>query len=312
MSSRATALLLVVVMAGCRQEGETGPGDAGVDGGDVAASGLPEVLVGTWNLRNFSEHGPLEWRLDDIRDKILELDLDLLAVQELRVIEGTGGDTRQAFDALVDELPGYDGIHNPWNPSDTVVGLVYRTASVSVISSQALFQDDWYAFPRDPLEARILVTKEGDSVEFTVIVLHLKAYSDAESFDRRRDACEKLEGYLSGLDGPVTLILGDLNDNPYDPYSENAFADTFLFAEPEYYFVTMALPPESSTSTGWYHIVDGVRIDGEFIDHAIATGDLHRMFRRMTPRIVAVPESQYDEWTDSYSDHFPVVVEFDP
>ncbi len=302
----------------------TQPGDAGTAGGGAGtagggAGGTPDgsagaagqdlsFTAGTWNLHNFSKYGENEWRLADIADKIAELDTDLLAVQELKVKDGTQGQPPQAWDKLLELLPDYSGIHNPWNTYDTTVGLLYRTATTSILSSQELFDLDSWAFPRPPLEAEVRLQKGSEVFEFYVIVLHLKAFGD--SVDRRRAACQKLTEYLAAKDQPRYLVIGDLNDDPYDHPTYNSFVDTFLDTEPAYYFVTAALPPESVTSVGYYHWVGSQKITGEFLDHAIVTGALWSGFGTITPTIISVPEGQYGSWETSYSDHFPVLVDF--
>jgi len=293
--------------------GESGGGAATGGGGATggsSASDIPPVSAATWNLHNFSRYGPNEWRLDDIAAMIETLDVDVLAVQEIKVAEGTEGDPPQAWDALLDELEGYDGVHNPWQSYDTCVGLLTKSATTTVLDWTTLFPNNSWAFPRPPLEATVRVDKGEQSIELRVIVLHLKAFAD--SVDRRRAACQKLDEYLREEPAPEVLIIGDLNDDPYDPPADNSFVDTFLDAEPDYHFITHSLPPESVTSVSWYHWVGNEKITGEFLDHAIATGSLLDRFSTATPTIVSVPESQYDDWEDTHSDHFPVVVDFVP
>ena len=291
--------------------GSTGSaGAAAGGGGSTAAPTLPDVLIGSWNLHNFSKYGDKEFRLSDIAAKVDALAADVLTVQELKVAEGTAGEPPQAFDALLAALPNHLGTHNPWNSFDSTVGVIYDTRTTSVLDQSTLFEGDSYAFPRPPLEVRVEVSKQGASTELSLIVLHLKAFGD--SVDRRRDACKKLVAYLDGKSQPAYLVIGDLNDDPYDPAASNSFTGTFLDNEPAYYFLTAQLPPESVSSLGYYHYVDGKKITGEFLDHAIATEALFNRFATVTPSIDALPESQFDSYESDYSDHFPLLVSFTP
>ena len=140
-----------------------------------------------------------------------------------------------------------------------------------------------------------------------MIVLHLKAFGD--SVDRRRAACEKLDTYLSTVPEKAVIVLGDLNDDPYDPPADNSFVGTFLDAAPTYHFVSAALPPESVTSLGYYHFVDGMQIDGEFLDHIILTNALTQTYGAPLPTIDAVPEAQRAQFESALSDHFPVLLD---
>lgn len=289
--------------------GSTGSGSRGA-GGHSPQGLVPTVRIGTWNLHNYSTYGVTEYRTGDIASEIERIDADVLGVQELKVTDGTAGEAPQAWDVLLDELEDYEGLHNPWNSFDTTVGLFYKPSTTTVIASRALFDDDSYAFPRPPLEVEIEIEKDDLSVTTRVIVLHLKAFSD--SVDRRRAACDKLDTYLREAPDARVILLGDLNDDPHDPPADNAFAGTFLDAAPHYRFLTQALPPESVTSLGYHHFVDGVQIDGEFLDHFIVTGALADDFSQRAPVIQSVPESERSAFAQSHSDHFPVVLDLSP
>lgn len=305
-------ILVLLAVAGCGGGGQPGVVDGGVaaDAGapDAAWGPAPVVRIGTWNLKNFSDFGTEEFRIPDIAARIDELDLDLIALQELKPGEDIPIGDPQAFDALLDALPTMDGVHYAWRDFDTSVGLAYDPATVELVSWDALFTQDNWAFPRPPLRARVRVHKDGRSIELVLIVLHLKAFGD--SLDRRRLACERLDELMRHSPDRY-VVLGDLNDSPHDAPADNAFTATFLDAEPDYYFVTASLPPETVSSTGWYHYVDGVAITGEFLDHVIVTDLVARRFD-MLPTVHAVPEAQFDAYEDQYSDHFPVVVELKP
>jgi endonuclease/exonuclease/phosphatase family metal-dependent hydrolase len=268
----------------------------------------PPMTIGTWNLHNFSKYGLNEWRLPDISAKVQELDVDVLAVQELKIDEMATDESQQAWTGLIDSLDDYEGIHAPWETNDTTVGMLYRSSTVELLESKVLFPFDWQPFPRPPLEAKLSIKRDGKSIELTVIVLHLKAFKD--SVDRRREACKKLDEYIQKSGNKQTIVIGDFNDDPYDAPAQNSYVDTFLDTEPGYYFVTATLPPETVTSTGYYHWVNGQKITGEFLDHAIVTGELYDLYGSITPAVVAQPQSQFAAWKKSYSDHFPVLVTF--
>ena len=316
-------LLIAVLVAGCRGSAtsqravftkpDAGPTvtDAGADLGPPAPTGPPRVVVGAWNLHNFSKYGTAETRVAAIASEIAALDVDALGVEELKLLNDTDATGPQAWDALLEALPGFGGVHAPWSTfGDTTVGLIYREATTTVIASETLFIGDTQPFPRPPLRVDLTVTKEGRTSTFAVIVLHLKAFQD--SVDRRREACQKLRDYVQAQAEKRFVLIGDLNDDPYDLPSENSFDKTFLGAEPDYVFVTASLPPETVTSTGYFHKVGGQTYTGEFLDHAIVTGDLYDDFQTVAPLVVAKPEAEFDAWTAATSDHFPLIVTFQP
>lgn len=276
---------------------------------DIVEPALPELTIASWNLHNFSRWGTSEYRIDEIASIIEDIQPDVLALQELRIDEDTDGSPPQAWDALLDLLPQYDGVHAQWSTYDTVVGLLYRTETVQLQAWDTFFEDESYAFPRDPLLAELLIGQESRQIAVDVIVIHLKAFSD--SSERRVEACNQLHQFVQERDNQNIVIIGDFNDDPYDTGSSNVFTGTFLNPELDYRFVTATLPPESVTSTGYYHWVDGVRIDGEFLDHAVITTTLYDAYASVTPSIYDIPVSM-DDWEDDYSDHIPIIVDFEP
>ncbi len=63
---------------------------------------------------------------------------------------------------------------------------------------------------------------------------------------------------------------------------------------------------------GYFHYVGDERVRGEFLDHLVVHGDLADLYSDLVPEVRGVPPWQYDDWEDSRSDHFPVVVDFAP
>ena len=270
----------------------------------------PEMVVGTWNLKNFSPYGTSEFRLEDIAAKIEQLAPDVLAIQEIKVKEGSEGEGEQAWGALLDELEGYEGLVNPWNPMDSVVGLLYDPSVVTVLAWKTLFEGEWWPFPRAPLEATLRLTRDGKQVTFKVIVLHLKAFP--EGAERRREACEDLDAYLSGLSSPTAIVIGDFNDNPHDGLDDNVFMTSLQDHAPTYDFVTADMPVGTVTSLGYYHVVDGQVVTGEFLDHAVVTERFALSYETIDAQVVSRPPEDYEWYESTYSDHFPVLVHFTP
>jgi endonuclease/exonuclease/phosphatase family metal-dependent hydrolase len=295
------SLLVLAVLTGC-------PVGSGPD--PEPPEGPPPVTVATWNLHNFSDYGADEWRIPDLVEYVSALEFDVLAVQELLPDED-GSDAPSAFDLLMEQT-GLEGVHNPFRSFDTSVGLVVNPATTSILSTELLFDDDTWAFPRPPMYARVAVVgPDGRTTEFGVVSLHLKAHGD--DHERRRLACEALATWAEEQEPRDILLIGDLNDDPYDdPDEHNVFSGTLLGTEPDWRFLTSGLPPESVTSTGWYHVVDGVEITGEFIDHAVARGELMDRFTSSQASILGLPEQDFEAWRADYSDHFPVVIDLIP
>ena len=260
------------------------------------------LTLATWNLDNFSVKGEHEPRLQAIANEIIALDADLIAVQELKVPVPSDGSVEDAFSSLDALLPDHTAIHGAWNALDTTVGILFRGSRLELIHSKQIFKNDWFAFPRPPLQATFRSQPSGE--EFTVIVLHLKAFQEGE--ERRRDACIKLDAYIRAQAEQEHVVLGDFNDDPFDDLSTNVFEGSFLTPDGFYDFTGKDLPPTSVTSTGWYHYVGDDNIKGEFIDHVLLTHGMGEAWDREKPVIHGVPEAEFEAWIDYSSDHFPV------
>lgn len=270
----------------------------------------PPLTLATWNLRNYSELGPADSRTEAIARTLLELDADVIGLQEIKPEADTGGAGRQAWHALLDLLPEYEGARVDWDDFDTVVGIVWRPDALSMLSWEAVMEANHHAFPRAPLEARFRVGRGAAGFSLAALVLHLKAFGD--SLDRRQAACRQIRDYVAGRQDKRYVLLGDLNDSPFDPEESNAFAGTLLDQAPTWQFVTARLPVESVSSLGYFHYVGDERVRGEFLDHVVVHGDLFDLYSDVVPEIVSVPPWEYDAWEESRSDHFPVVVDFVP
>ena len=141
----------------------------------------------TWNIENFPQFSST---VETVGRIIKALDVDLYAIQEIT-------DTT-AFRALLAELPEYDGFFSEdeysWGYLKT--GIIYKRAVISVSQRRQLFEDDWYAFTRSPLETHVVAQRNGLRFDFVLIVMHLKAGGDTDDFNRRREAVETLKTYL--------------------------------------------------------------------------------------------------------------------
>ncbi len=292
---------------------ELPPTDAALDAGpELPAGPAPPLTVATWNLRKFSPFGAGEKRLANIAAQIAALNADVVGLQEIEARELSDGSPPQAWDALLDALPAYDGVHVPYNLQDSVVGLLVRRDTVRILAAKPLFVGDWWPFPRAPLDATLLVQKPEGTIVVHVVVLHLKAFGDPASFGRRREACQKLNAFLGGKPDTRYILVGDFNDSLLDPPAENTFFGTLLDAEPTWTIPTAALPEATVSSTSWFHFVDGEEVRGELIDHVIVDETVTLAYPSLTAEVVARPVAEYDQWTDGWSDHFPVLLHLGP
>lgn len=199
--------------------GGAGTVDAGVDGG-------LSVTIGCWNIDWFADppqaDGGFLGPRDNARQQANVLtvlrskpEVDLWGIEE---VVGTS-----EFTSVVSSLTGYSAVLATDVPSGTFyygaaeqkVALVYRTSKVTVLSAQLILTTSGYQFGgRPPLEVNVRVAGNGATRDLFVIVLHMKAYADLDSYNRRLAAAAALKSYLDTTRAAEqVMVIGDWNDD---------------------------------------------------------------------------------------------------
>ena len=244
----------------------------------------PELRLWTWNVRHFPLTGTTVERVAGAMD---ELGAEVVGFQEV--------DSVPAFDQLVGQLPGWEGVTGEVG-FDTRVALTYRSDRLRVLEVEDLFVDDSYRFPRPPLAVTFEAVGAVGTRAFTVVVVHLKAMTDAASQERRRQAVVELERWMEARrgDGRAILVVGDWNDEVTDAPTDNVFSP---FLDDAGY---VALTLESARQGGYSYVPYR-----RFLDHVIGNQAAvsHFLARRAQP--LALDQSM-PGYLSEISDHRPV------
>jgi endonuclease/exonuclease/phosphatase family metal-dependent hydrolase len=244
---------------------------------------VPDLKMATWNLKTFplSPSAPVL-----AADVIEDLDLDLVAVQELW--------TPNALEALLAALDGYDGVIYPGGMGETHrLGFVWRTDVLELEWSEELLPGD-ESFPREPVHGRF--TTVGGAMDFSAITVHLKAGLSSADEERRVQAAADLEDYVSHtlrVDETEVVILGDFNEAMSDPRSDEVFG---VFETAGYQHLTADLPADDASFIPSGVTLDHVVVTGEFAD---AVGD-----QVQVPHV----DENVPQYLELVSDHRPVVL----
>lgn len=270
------------------------PNDAGfVDLGTrlVQEPRADDLTVMTWNLERF----PLtSTTARVVREQLVRFGVDVIGVQEI--------EDPEVFQALIDSTPGYDGF-DAWDDTGfTRVGMMYRTARVTVDDIETIYRDDPWAFPRSPLTARITTTATVP-FDFTFVVLHLKARGDSESRARRKAASRSLHRWITekiraGEDDDF-VVVGDLNDRLTDERDDNVFL-AFLDAPERYRFVTM---PHAEAGDHTFLPF------ANMIDHILITAGAEDELVEGQTKVLHL-ENDVRRYEELVSDHIPVIARF--
>ena len=256
------------------------------------------VDILTWNIEWFAKNG--QSTIDEVAQIVSDLDGDLFGVQEIASVDD--------FNQLLSQLPGWDGILSPHTYNDGTyqkVGLLFNANEVTVHSWQLLFEDDSYAFPRPAMEFTVTVSEGNHTFDFKLIVVHLKAYSDEDSEQRRRAAIDSLKNYIDGqlaLGGEQDFILlGDFNDHLEDPVEDNVF-QVMLDDTATYTFLTEPLAGVQGSYIGYE--------EPNLIDHICVTSDALDEYGEAGNTEVLYLDNQNSSYESTVSDHRPVLSQF--
>lgn len=257
--------------------------------------------VATWNIENFPKKGTQT--INSLGSLIKNLDIDLIAVQEIASVA--------AFDSLLIRIPQWKGhlighVYNDGSYQKT--GFLYKSSFISVSNVRSLEINEYTpygsAFPRPPLAAFVkVIDNSGLKYDFTMIVLHLKAFGGENNEARRRRACELLKNYIeeeieNGAD-PDFIVLGDWNDILDDEPEVNVF--TVFLNDPRYSFLTANLQNQYSYIDTRYK---------SLIDHILITESSLQEYLPGKTEVLYL-DTEYTNYPAIVSDHRPVAAMFE-
>lgn len=277
------------------------------DGGTSDGGTFP-LQVSNWNIEFFGarDAGPTDEQLQltNVRTVIATTNSDLWGLEEIVDVNH--------FNALKDSLPGYTGFlandtqyvssgTSYYSASEQKVGVLFKEDSVQFVSADVILTGYNTAFAgRPPLRVNLRVTRNGTSVDLVAIVVHLKAFADADSYDRRVQAAGILKTYLdTTLPTERVIVLGDWNDDVDTSITAGQPTpfQNFLDAPADYTFLTQPLTTTSSTVNY-----------PSFIDHQLVTNELAADYVSDSATVLRPAIPNYGTTT---SDHYPVMSRFD-
>lgn len=302
-------------------DGDDGDDDGGTVYAIPARGSAATLDVGSWNVFYYGREGQgasEAFQPERVEAAIEQSGVDVWALQE--VADETAFALLTA--ALADDTddPGYQTLLGPSNSQSFGLRLafVYDPATVTFIEQREVPGLDPFLFAfRPPIELRASVaTADGAAVTARFIALHAKASSDSDSYNRRLAASAELKAYIDGRlaaapDEPV-YVLGDFNDEltrsitssqPDSPYAN-------FLGDPAYTFATLAT---EKAGLGTFCGSDDACGGSSTIDHILFAGPAGAFL----PATGNAQLQRYGElldvftqYTDTASDHLPVVASF--
>lgn len=289
-------LLLSLVLVSCNKQVSDAVDD--LPKVNISKYGEDNTLeIASWNIEQFPKHGQT---VSDVKNIILDLDIDLYAVEEINDVASF----RNLLDSLNAAAGGdfYDGRLNELS-SNLKTGIIFKKTIIEVVDSTYLYVNDYDFAGRPPYALYLRAHRNSQVFDFTLIVVHLKAYGDPESQNRRKNAIQKLRNYIANQvqqpgNDPDYFVAGDWNDELDDPVPDNVFLP-FLSDTANYRFLT---EPFAGSSTEYSYIAGSFK---SLIDHIMVTTSVENAYSGITAKIIKVDET-FTLYLSEVSDHRPV------
>ena len=289
-----------------RGEGPAAPGRPAL--AVVPAKGAAATLdVASWNIEWFGAvgSGPSNeaLQLQNARDVIAGTDFDVWGMAEIADLA--------AWNNLESQLPGYAGFlasepavtggSASYGATEQKVGILYKSSVATLLGAKVILTANDADFAgRPPLEVKLRVALNGATEDVVVIVLHMKAFDDAPSWQKRQNASAALKAYLDATyPTQKVIVVGDWNDDVDTSITSGQASpyQNFVSDAADYAFPTRALSLAGVSSTTGYP---------DMIDHHL---DSNELFAALVPGSTEV--YRVDSFVASYdattSDHFPVL-----
>lgn len=285
----------------------------GGGGGGLALDAGLLLTVGCWNIDWFADPPQADGGTLGPRDNVKQAANVLTVLQskpevDLWGIEEIVGTTE--FAGVVSSLPGYAAVVATdvqagtfyYAAAEQKVGLIYRTSKVTVLAAKLILTTSSYDFGgRPPLEVQLRVAGSGQTRDLYVIVLHMKAYADLDSYNRRTAAGASLKAYLDGTRAADNvMVIGDWNDdvdvsistpNP-TPYAN------FVTDNTHFRFATKELSDANRRTTA---------SSNSTIDHQLLNAPL---FTSYVTGSATVTQPSIPSYASTTTDHYPVTTRY--
>ena len=274
---------------------------------EIPEKGAPGTLdVATWNIREFGDptSGPPDaQQLANVAHVMLESEIDLWAIQEI--------DAPGIFDSLLKALgPDWDGIQDQAS-TNLRTAFIFKEDVIRPRQARPILEAYDYEFAgRPPLQMEAAVTVGDQTREITFITLHMKAFNDAQAYERRVEAARRLKDHIdhTALADEAVIVLGDFNDHltgsirtgwpsPFAPFIEDST---------QYRFATSTLE-EKGLGT---YCFDASCSSSSLIDHILISDELFSF-------TAGFEAQRFDEllrllpsYRSTTSDHLPAIFRF--
>ncbi|QSQ12226.1 putative Ig domain-containing protein [Myxococcus landrumensis] len=275
---------------------------------ELTITSLAELFtVGHWNIEWFGAdaNGPPDGpQLEHARDILNASGANVWGLVEMVDSE--------EFDILKSQLHSYQGfladdalyVSNAgtwYSSNEQKPGILYDSSLTFEGASLILTEHASLFAGRPPLRVDFTTSIHGAATQLVIIVLHMKAFDDETSYNRRRDASLQLKKYLDTMPDTHVFVIGDWNDDVDRSISRVGGVyrptpyENFLSDSTHYTFITRVLSERGEPTTTGYP---------DAIDHTLASDELSADYvdgsvRTLRPNV--------PDYANTVSDHYPVI-----
>ena len=262
--------------------------------------------IGFWNIEHFNSRIS-DRRVHDVAGVLHRLNMDIMGLTEveegaLNRLVGELSDLGMDADFVVEDVRGGQDIAALYDRSTTTVRRRRDLNDRHRRRLDATTAQGRSAFPRHPLFAHCRVKPHvGDEVEFLMIVVHLKAFGDAQSRARRRLAAEMLDEIIEDIrenESLPVVLGGDFNELLSNDVLSSLHDSPDMFA--------LTADDASGSDPGAISFVG--RRHRSLIDHIVVSSDVGLGQIQGDDAAIVRLDRTVSSFADHISDHVPVVV----
>ncbi len=257
--------------------------------------------IATWNVYWLGDatqgNGPSDETLqyNNVKQFCLQSNLDLIAFQELS--------NPTTYYQLNKDLPTYASMMSDFDQVQKMA-LYWKKSHFKLIQaySYTILNDQAFNFGRAPLQVCLeLNNAQKDTIFF--IVLHMKAYGDQASYNRRVNASIGLKDYLeTSLKNKKYVVLGDWNDDLNVSTYQKMVTPYQNLLTAGYHFPSKELTDKGKRSYAYSKVVFDHILHSQYIQDSLYIPNSTEVFD-LAPNYIL-------NFSRSTSDHYPVYAKY--